>query len=374
VRFRYDDEHDELRRSLRRLLDASAGPEAVLAAADSGQGYDLRLLTRLADEIGVYGLAVPEGLGGAGYGQVELGVVFHEAGRALLRAPLLANTLASSLLACFPEDKSVRALLPEVATGRTAVSFAVHEPGAGWSTRPTTTAVLRGGGWELTGRKDWVLDGDVCAVLVVAATTAAGPTLFLADTTGPGVTRETVPTVDLSRQVAQVELAACGAELVGTDGGAAEVLERGRALALALLAAEQTGIAERCLETATEWALQRQQFGQPIGSFQAIKHKLADARLELEAAVSASMYALWAADSAPDQLATAARIAAVTCGEAAVLSAGECIQVHGGIGVTWEHHAHLYLRRALLDQRLFGDVQTHLAGLAEQVDEIALHS
>jgi alkylation response protein AidB-like acyl-CoA dehydrogenase len=371
VRFRYDDEHDELRRGIRRLLDAGAGPTAVLALAEAGESYDPALLARLVGEIGLYSLALPERFGGAGFGLVELGIAFHEAGRALLRAPLLATAVASELLVGCGEDRRVPELLAAVAEGKTAIAAAVHEPGTGWTSVPATIAARGGAGWELTGRKEWVLDGDSRDVLVVSAGTPDGPSLFLVEAGGPGVTREAVPSFDLSQRVARVDLAGCPAQLLGEAGAAGAVIERARSIALALLAAEQTGIAERCLEMARDWALRREQFGRPIGSFQAVKHKLAGVRLELEAAISASMYALWAADAGPAELPAAARIAAVTCGEAAVLSAGENIQVHGGIGATWEHPAHLYLRRALLDRLLFGDAQTHLAELAERVTEIA---
>ncbi|HTK67316.1 MAG TPA: acyl-CoA dehydrogenase family protein [Pseudonocardia sp.] len=354
MQFRFGDEHEELRRGLRRLLDGAGGP-----ASDPDEPLDDGLIKRLVDELGVYALAVPEEFGGAGFGFVELGVVFHEAGRSLLRAPLLSTTLATVLLSGGDD----RELVSSIAAGTRSAAAAIHDPSA-----VTAVAASDGtDGWELTGTADWVLDGAAAQVLVVAADSPAGPALFTVDASLATV--EPITTTDPSRRVARVHLERCPGRPVEQD--AAATLERARSIALALLAAEQTGIAEVCLEVAADWARQREQFGRPIGSFQAIKHKLADVRLELEAAVSASMYALWAADSSPTELPVAARIAAVTCGEAAVLSAQENIQVHGGIGATWEHHAHLYLRRALLDRLLFGDTQAHLAELADEVDRIA---
>jgi alkylation response protein AidB-like acyl-CoA dehydrogenase len=357
VQFRFGDEHEELRRGLRRLLEGAGAP-----TSDPDEPIDAPLVKRLVDEVGVFALAVPEEYGGAGFGFVELGVVFHEAGRSLLRAPLLSTTLASVLLtshACRDPD-----LVGAIAAGTRSTAAAIHDP-------ESVTAATGGGGWELSGTADWVLDGASAQTLVVAARTPSGLALFTVDASSHGVTAESVTTTDPSRRVARVRFERSPAQLAGRDGDATGALERTRSIALALLAAEQTGIAEVCLEVAAAWARQREQFGRPIGSFQAIKHKLANVRLELEAAVSASMYALWAADSSAGELAVAARIAAVTCGEAAVLSAQENIQVHGGIGATWEHPAHLYLRRALLDRLLFGDAQAHLAELANEVDRIA---
>lgn len=353
MQFRFGDEHEELRRSLRRLLEKCGGP-----ASDPDEPLDATLIARLSDELGVFALAVPEEYGGAGFGFVELGVVFHEAGRSLLRAPLLSTTLATVLLA----GRGDRELVGSIASGARSAAAAIHDPSA-------ILAHDDDAGWELTGTADWVLDGAAAQTLVVAATAPTGPALFTLEATSAGVAVERVTTTDPSRRVARVRLERCSARLAEAD--AADTLDRTRSIALALLAAEQTGIAEVCLEVAAEWGRRREQFGRPIGSFQAVKHKLADVRLELEAATSASMYALWAADSSPGELPVAARIAAVTCGEAAVLSAQENIQVHGGIGATWEHHAHLYLRRALLDRLLFGDTQAHLAELANEVDRIA---
>jgi alkylation response protein AidB-like acyl-CoA dehydrogenase len=357
VQFRFGDEHEELRRGLRRLLDGAGGP-----VSDPDEPLDSSLVKRLVDELGVFALAVPEEYGGAGFGFIELGVVFHEAGRSLLRAPLLSTTLASVLLVSHACRN--RELVGHIAAGTRSATAAIHDPEA-------VVAASGSNGWELSGTADWVLDGAAAQSLVVAARAPSGLALFTVDSGSTGLAVEPVTTTDPSRRVARVHLERCPAQLVDGDGDAAAALERTRSIALALLAAEQTGIAEVCLEVAAAWARQREQFGRPIGSFQAIKHKLADVRLELEAALSASMYALWAADGSPGELPVAARIAAVTCGEAAVLSAQENIQVHGGIGATWEHHAHLYLRRALLDRLLFGDSQNHLAELANEVDRIA---
>jgi alkylation response protein AidB-like acyl-CoA dehydrogenase len=236
-----------------------------------------------------------------------------------------------------------------------------------WHDLPRTTATPDGDGWVLSGAKNWVLDGATAGLLVVSAMTAAGPSLFRVAADAPGVTVQPVETVDPTRRIARVDLAGAPATLLGAEGDARAVLDDARDRAVVLLAAEQVGVAERCLETATEYAKTRVQFGRPIGSFQAVKHKLATVLLEVEAATSAMMYGLWVADRRPAELAEVACIAGSTCGEAALLAAGENIQVHGGMGVTWEHSAHLFLRRATVSRQLLGDPQSHLERLAGRI-------
>jgi alkylation response protein AidB-like acyl-CoA dehydrogenase len=198
--------------------------------------------------------------------------------------------------------------------------------------------------------------------------TPDGPALFLVAARAPGVAVEPVATVDISRRFARVALdAAPGVPLPVPDAVAA--VRRTRDRGLVLLSADHVGVAQRCLEMATAWASEREQFGQVIGAFQAIKHKLASVRLELEAAEAACLYALWAAQEAPAEFPAAARIAAYTCGEAALLAAGENIQVHGGIGATWEHPAHVYLRRATAGRRLLAEPQALLEDLAQVVED-----
>jgi len=362
VRFRYSPEHEELRSGVRRLLDEAAG------ATSPHGGPDEALTARLADEIGAFSIALPERFGGAGFGLVELGVVCHELGWSAVDLPLFSATLASQLLLASGDDAACAERLPAVATARSRAAAAVVEAGGGWGDRPAATASESDGRWRLSGDKTWVLDGLAADWFVVAASTQRGVSLFLVDADADGVTVADTPTVDLSRSVAQARFTDAPARLLGVDGAGEQSLRLVADRALALIAADNTGITARCLAMATSWATEREQFGQPIGSFQAIKHKLADVQLELEAAVSASMFALWTADDQPDDLGHVARIAAVTCAEAAQLATQENIQVHGGIGATWEHPAHRYLRRARLNRVLFGDPQQLLADLAEHIE------
>jgi alkylation response protein AidB-like acyl-CoA dehydrogenase len=365
MRFRFDPEHEELRLSTRRLLDSSAGPGEVLRLAGTTPGWDRTLVQRLSAELGVFGLAVPERFAGSGFGPLELGVVFHEAGRALLCAPLLSTTLASQLLLASGDDAVCSERLPGIAAGDIVASAAVIE-NAGWAPPSTTLARPAGDGWRVSGVKEFVLDAEQSAWFVVSAVTDRGPSLFVVDR---AVTRvDPTTTIDLSQRVARVHLDDAPAVLVGVNGAAGPAIARVADVGRVLVAAEQFGIAEAGLEMATAWAKQRVQFGRPIGSFQAIKHKLATVRLELEAAGSASMFALWTAANQPAELASVARIAAYTCGAAALLAAEENIQVHGGMGATWEHPAHLYLRRASFDRLLLGDPQAHLEALADHIE------
>jgi alkylation response protein AidB-like acyl-CoA dehydrogenase len=212
-----------------------------------------------------------------------------------------------------------------------------------------------------------VLDGGAAATLLVTVSTQRGPSLFAVERDAPGVTVEALPTGDRTRRVARVVLDGAAGIPLGRAGEAGAVLRRALDTTTVLLAAEQVGVAERCVDMAVDHARQREQFGRPIGAFQAVKHKLADVLLELEAARSVSMYAAWAADHRPEELPELACIAGATCGETALRAAGECIQVLGGMGITWEHDAHLFLKRALTSRVLLASPQEQLESLASRI-------
>jgi alkylation response protein AidB-like acyl-CoA dehydrogenase len=369
MRFRFDPEHDDLRQVVRRLLSESAGVTDVIRRAGDPAACDPLLTARLAREIGVYGLSVPGGLGGAGFGLLELGVVFQEAGRAALGAPLLSPVLAADLLARAAADDEVAAgLAGRIAAGELIAAPAIAEGPLGWDAPPATTATRSPGGWTVTGTKDWVQDGAQAGLFVVYVMAPDGPALFAVEAGAPGLATEPVATVDISRRFARLHLDGVPATALAVPD-AGEAIRRTRDRGLVLLSADHVGIAQQCLDMAVTWASQREQFGQVIGSFQAIKHKLASVRLELEAAEAACMYALWAAQEAPAEFASVARIAAHACAEAAMLAAAENIQVHGGIGATWEHPAHVYLRRATTGRRLLADPQALLEDLAQVVED-----
>jgi alkylation response protein AidB-like acyl-CoA dehydrogenase len=364
VDFRYSDEHSELRKGVRRLLADVASEAATRAAMETDRGWDPVTYARLAGELGVVGLGIPESHGGSGGGVMELGLVMQEAGRALLCAPLLSNVLAARVLLESSDAAAQDQHLLGIAAGSTLATLAAFE--TDWDSIATTTAVRSGGGWTLSGTKRWVLDAQTADLLIVSAMTPEGLTLFLVQASEATVTP--VAGVDPTRRQGTVALTSATGQALGEVGAAAAVLARALDVGVVLLAAEQLGVAERCLEMATAYAKDRTQFDRAIGSFQAVKHKLVNVLLEIEASTSAVMYALWTADRAPNELAMVASIAGSTCSETALLAASENIQVHGGIGCTWEHPAHLYLKRATTDRQLLGDPQRHLARLADQID------
>ena len=203
------------------------------------------------------------------------------------------------------------------------------------------------------------MDGHVAGLVLVPAAAGDGTSLFAVSGTAPGLARTVLPAFDPTRKHARLQFSAVPATLIGRAGGAAPALARAADLGCLALACEQVGVAERALDMARGYALLRTQFGRPIGSFQAVKHKLANVLLEVEAARSAAWYGLWAADHRPGELPVVASIAQATCSAAAYLAAAENMQVHGGIGYTWEHPAHLYFRRATTSRMWLGDPAGH---------------
>jgi alkylation response protein AidB-like acyl-CoA dehydrogenase len=340
MNFSFSPEQQELAASVRRFLAAKAPEPDLRGAMASDLGYDATLWSRMADELGLPGLAIPESYGGAGFTFLELGIVLQEMGRALLCAPFFSSVvLAAHALLESGDEAAAKEWLPRIASGQLLATVALP--------RHTDVRATPGeGGWRLDGVAEFVLDGTVAELVVVAA----GPELFAVR---EGFTRHQVDVFDATRRLARLEFDGAPADLVSGDAEA--VLSRTTNLAAVGLAAECVGVAERALEMATEYAKLRVQFGRPIGSFQAIKHKLANVLLEVEAARSAAWYALWAVTARPDEVAVIAPLALATCAETAYLATTENIQVHGGIGYTWEHPAHLYFRRATTSRLLLGD-------------------
>jgi alkylation response protein AidB-like acyl-CoA dehydrogenase len=222
-------------------------------------------------------------------------------------------------------------------------------------------------GWVLDGTAGFVLDGHVADLILVPAAAPEGTSLFAVRGTAAGLARMPLPAFDATRKHARLQFSGTPAALIGPAGGGAPALAHAFDLGCVALACEQVGVAERALDMARDYALLRTQFGRPIGSFQAVKHKLASVLLEVEAARSAAWYALWAADARPAELPAAASIAKATCSAAVYLAAAENLQVHGGIGYTWEHPAHLYLRRATSSRMWLGDPADHYERLLSQL-------
>ncbi|SEF20413.1 Acyl-CoA dehydrogenase [Amycolatopsis pretoriensis] len=328
-----------LRDAVRALLTRRSGPEAVRAALESPLGHDDKLWSTLCEQIGVAALAIPEHYGGAGAGLAEICVVQQELGRTLTPTPLLGSAvLCGEALLRTGNDEACERLLPGIAAGTTLAALAWSDED--WS--PALTASDSG----LGGRAHYVLDGDLADVLLAVARTADGAGLF--EVPLDGVRRERVTTLDPTRRLAVVDFASTPARRLDTDGFGQQL---GKLLdtAVVAVAAEQVGAAARALELTVEYTKQRRQFGRPIGSFQALKHRMADVHVHVEAARSALYAAI--VDGDPEAVTTAK----VVCGEAFSHAAAEMIQLHGGIAITWEHDAHLYFKRAHGTALLFGD-------------------
>jgi alkylation response protein AidB-like acyl-CoA dehydrogenase len=369
VNFAFNEEQEELRKTVRSFLEAKSSEAAVREQMDTESGYDPAVWSQMGEQLGLQGLVIPEEFGGSGYGYIELVVILEEMGRALLPAPFFSTVvLAGNTLIHSGDDQAKADLLPGIASGETIATLAFTEENGRWDEAGiTATATADGDTWKLNGTKMYVLDGHTASLLIVAARTDAGVSLFAVDGDGAGVTRTPLATMDQTRKQAKVELADASGRLIGTDGEGWTVLERVLDLAAVALAAEQVGGAQACLDMAVQYAKDRVQFGRPIGSFQAIKHKCADMLLEVESAKSAAYYAGWAASELNDELPSVASLAKAYCSEAYFHAAAENIQIHGGIGFTWEHPAHLYFKRAKSSELLFGDPTYHRELLAQRI-------
>ena len=357
MNFAFSEEQEELRRTVRQFLDQKSPETEVRRLMETDQGYDDAVWKQMGEQLGLQGLAIPEEFGGSGYGYIELIVILEEMGRRLLCAPYFSTVvLATNALLHSGDDAAKKEHLPGIASGETIAALAFTEENGRWDEAGVTaTATKAGDGWTITGTKSYVLDGHVADLLIVAARTGAGVSLFAVPSDAAGLTRTLLTTMDQTRKQAKLEFANTPATLVGTDGGGWAVLDRVLDLAAVALAAEQVGGAQFVLDMAVQYAKDRIQFGRPIGSFQAIKHKCADMLLEVESAKSAAYYAGWCAAELNDELPSVAALSKAYCSEAYFHAAAENIQIHGGIGFTWEHPAHLYFKRAKSSELLFGD-------------------
>ncbi len=377
MNFAFSEEQEELRSSVRRFLEDKSPETEVRRLMESAEGYDPAVWVQMAEQLGLQGLAIPEEYGGSGYSYVELIVVLEEMGRALLCAPYFSSVaLAANLLLASGDDAAKADYLPGIAAGTTVATVALTEASGAWGEDGVELAAVPSDqGWTLTGEKSFVIDGQVAALVLVAARTDAGVSVFAVDKEGTvdgvsvagTVTSTPLVTMDQTRKQAKLTFTATPARLVGTEGRGWDALSKMLDLAAVALAAEQVGGAQRVLDMAVEYAKVRVQFGRPIGSFQAIKHKCADMLLEVESAKSAAYYAGWAAAEGSDELPVVASLAKSYCSEAYFHAAAENIQIHGGIGFTWDYPAHLYFKRAKSSELLFGDPAYHRELLAQRI-------
>ena len=377
MHFAFTQEQEQLRDAVRGFLSAHSSSEAVRRAMQAERGFDPDVWKRIGSELGWPAILVPEEYGGLGLGWVEVVALFELTGEALLCAPLFSTICLGAnalLLAGSAEQKAE--WLPGIAEGRAIVTLAwaesARDPGP---EQIRATARRDGESFVLSGRKRTVVDGADADAIVVATRTlgttgAAGIELFLVPGDAPGLVRRAVPTLDPTRRIAEIELhdvrlPATSRMARDSDGAAAlaKILDR----AAIGLAAEQVGGAQRCLDLSVEYAKGRVQFGRPIGSFQAIKHKCANMLVKVESARSASYYAACVAAEDGAELMAAASLAKAYCSEAYFRCAAECLQIHGGVGFTWEYDVHLYLKRAKASETFLGSPPWHRERIANHM-------
>jgi alkylation response protein AidB-like acyl-CoA dehydrogenase len=359
-------EIEELRRSIREFAQGSLPPRAARRVADEGDAFDQSSWQVIAESMGLAAIGVPPEYGGAGYSFTELGIVLEELGRALTPVPFLSSAVVSTaaLLDC-GDEQARQELLPGIAAG-TTIATVVLGGLEEWPApdRLAIIATADGGKYQLDGGADFVLDAGGAGVLLVVAALDEGWGLFaVKPSTASVVCRRSA--LDLTRPVHSVSFTAAPARLLGCGPapwpGLSAVISK---LSVAL-ACEQVGGTAHCLDMTVAYAKIRHQFGRPIGSFQAIKHRCADLLVELEAARSLAYHARDLAATSSPGLSEAAAAAAAWCADVYVHTAQETIQLHGGIGFTWEHDAHLHLRRARAGQLLFGTPRAHRRALAD---------
>ncbi len=352
----YDDVETALRGSVRDLLAARSPVRRVLARLEVGEAFDAPLWRTLATEMGLAGIGVPDRFGGGGASLREAAVVLEELGRAVTPVPFLSAVVAiAALLEAGEAD-----LVAKLATGESVAVLALP-----FSTAPgSTAAAIEAVDERLTGRITSVADGLVADILLVPATGG----LYAVDATAEGVRRKSVVSLDLTRPLADISFDNTAGRLVVSGAAAAAMVDYALTIGAALLASEQLGVAEWCLATTVEYAKIRHQFARPIGSFQAIKHRLADLWVDITQARAAARYAANCAATGDPDLPVAAAVAQAFVSPVAVRAAEECVQLHGGIGFTWEHPAHLFLKRAKADAVAFGTADRHRLALASLVD------
>jgi alkylation response protein AidB-like acyl-CoA dehydrogenase len=361
-------EQDGLRATARAFFAKHSDEPAVRSAMTTTDGYDPDLWRLMADQLGLQALLIPSTYGGADFRFVDVQVVVEEMGRALVCAPYLSSAVLAvyALLASGDADRCAE-LLPRIADGTRIAALAFTDAGGRWEATTDEVHARNGGnGWTLKGRRRFVLDGAVADTILVAATTPAGPSLFAVDAAA-GLHATPLTTLDMTRRQADLTFDDADALLIGQAGAADGYLCRAFDAGLAALAAEQVGGARRALEMSVEYAKVRHQFGRPIGSFQAIKHKCADMLMRVECAATAAHAVGEAIDENSAETAALASLAKAYCSEAYCGVAAENIQVHGGIGFTWEHAAHLYFRRAKSSQMLFGNATFHRQRLLKEL-------
>jgi len=366
IQFAFTDEQEQFRTAIRRFLNDKSPTTEVRRLMATAEGYDPAVWRLLSDDLGLPGIHLPEQYGGAGFGPVELGIVMEEFGRSLLCAPYFSTAvLAANAILNAGNEAQKSSLLPELASGARLATVAVSELGGRWDPPGIElVATPTADGYLLDGVKSYVVDGHIADLLIVAARLPAtvgsqGVALFTLAADAAGVERHLLESMDATRKIARIDFRGARAELLGdSDNGTAALLRTLDQAAIAL-ANEMVGGAQALLDSAVSYAKMRVQFGRTIGSFQAIKHRLADMLLDVELAKSAAYYAAQAAAVDDAEWPALASLAKAAASETYLHTAIECIQIHGGIGFTWDNDTHLWFKRAKSSEVFLGQPSYH---------------
>jgi alkylation response protein AidB-like acyl-CoA dehydrogenase len=366
VQFAFTDEQEEFRSTIRRFLNDKSPTTEVRRLMATAEGYDPAMWRQLSEDLALPAIHIPEQYGGAGFGMVELCIVMEELGRALLCAPYFSTAvLAANAILNAGTEAQKAALLPDIAKGARLAALAITEPDGEWDPAGIkTVATPEADGYRVDGSKSYVVDGHIAELLIVAARVAGtvgrkGLALFTLGADTGGVERRLLESMDPTRKIARIEFRGAHANLLGSlDDGATPIVRTLDQAAVAL-ANEMAGGAQTMLDSALSYAKLRVQFGRTIGSFQAIKHKLADMLLEVELAKSAAYYAAQAAAADDPEWPALASLAKAAASETYLHTAAECIQIHGGIGFTWDNDTHLWFKRAKSSEVLLGQPSYH---------------
>lgn len=365
MRFSFTPEQEEFRTSLRRALEARSPTKEVRRLMATEAGYEREGWQKLNQELGLTAIHIPEAYGGGGFGQADLAIVLEEMGRGLLCAPFLSTVLASNAILNAGTEAQKKALLPALASGEKTATLAIAEDsGRNDAAGVTMAATPSGAAWRLEGTKSFVLDGHTADLIVVAArqpgtSGETGLSFFVVDGKAPSLERKPLKTMDETRKLARLTFNAVEAQLLGEAGKGAAALALTMHQAAILLANEMVGGAERLREDALAYVKMRMQFGRSIASFQTTKNKAADMLVDVEMAKSAAYYAAAALDEGDDDLPAVASLVKACAAEAYLQTAIHAVQMHGGIGFTWDNDTHLWFKRAKSSEVLFGDANEH---------------
>jgi alkylation response protein AidB-like acyl-CoA dehydrogenase len=362
-------EQQAMQESVRRFFETHSTLADARRLMDTGAGYDEGVWRQMAEQLGLQSLAIPVEYGGAGFSFFELAIVLEETGRALLGGPFFASAVLAAMVIQYSGDTSAMAqYLPGIASGTTIAALAITEDDGSWELASVQARAEKdGGGYRISGVKSFVVDGALADLIIVAAKVDHGLGLFAVEAGADGLSRTSLPTLDGTRKMARLILDSTPARLVGAAGDAEPGLRQTLQAAAVALSAEQVGGTARCLDMAVEYAKLRVQFGRPIGGFQAVKYICADMYTLTESARSAVLYAAWCVANRTAEVPISSSLTKAYCSDAFYRVAADNIQVHGGIGFTWDHDCHLFFKRATSTAQFLGSSDYHRELVAQEL-------